>query len=168
MEKEVELHAEVATDPGAGVAAGAFAVDPRILVDSTAVCDLALCHVRLLDDARFPWLLLLPRRAGLTEWTDLRGSDASLLQSEILLAADALRLAMPFEKLNIGALGNIVSQLHIHVIGRHQGDAAWPGPVWGQGARVPRPPEETAEHVAQLQRALGGPGGNNGSVITDS
>ena len=136
------------------VAAGPFVVDARILADSSAIGELPLCHVRLMDDARFPWLLLLPRRLGLVEWTDLSGDDLARLSAEISQASAALKAVLPFEKLNVGALGNIVSQLHIHVIGRRAGDAAWPGPVWGQGVREPRAQSDMAARVQQLQRAL--------------
>ncbi len=131
-----------------------FTVDPRIAGDSTAVGDLPLCHVRLMDEARYPWLLLLPRRPGLTEWTELDGADLALVSAEIKQAAEALQRVMPFGKLNVGALGNIVSQLHIHLIGRDPGDPAWPGPVWGHSPRVARTAGETAALVSQLQRAL--------------
>ncbi len=132
-----------------------FTVDPRIKGDSMAVGDLPLCHVRLMDEARYPWLLLLPRRLGLSEWTELEAPDLARVSAEIKQASDALRLVMPFQKLNVGALGNIVSQLHIHLIGRHAGDPAWPGPVWGHSARLARGAEATAALIAQLQRALG-------------
>lgn len=132
-----------------------FAVDPRILADSVAVGDLALCHVRLMDDARFPWLLLLPRRAGLTELTDLPAPDLARAMEEVRLAADALKAALPFAKLNVAAIGNVVSQLHIHVIGRSPGDAAWPDPVWTYRPRQPRTEGESARIAGLLRRSIG-------------
>ena len=128
-----------------------FVVDPRILADSVAVADLALCHVRLMDDARFPWLLLLPRRAGLTELTDLSPPDLGKAMEEVRVASDALGAELPFAKLNVAAIGNVVSQLHIHVIGRSPGDAAWPDPVWTYRPRQPRPEGESGR-IAELLR----------------
>lgn len=114
-----------------------FAVAERIEADSFAVADLKLCHIRLMDDARYPWLLLLPRRPGLEEWTALGPDDLARLALEIALAGQALGEVATFDKLNVGALGNIVRQMHVHVVGRRIGDPAWPGPVWGQGIRQP-------------------------------
>lgn len=132
----------------------AFVVDPRIVAESVVLAEGRLSHVRLMDDARFPWLLLLPRRAGLVELTDLGVADRALLMEEIAVAGTALKAAMPFEKLNVAALGNIVTQLHVHVVGRSPGDAAWPGPVWGSGARQPRTPLEAAALLERLREAL--------------
>ena len=132
-----------------------FAVDPRILADSVAVGDLTLCHVRLMDDARFPWLLLLPRRAGLTELTDLAPSDLTIAMEEVRLASDALKAELPFAKLNIAAIGNVVSQLHVHVIGRSPGDAAWPDPVWTYRPRQPRADGESGRIAGLLQCRMG-------------
>ncbi|MCX5481609.1 HIT domain-containing protein [Kaistia geumhonensis] len=131
-----------------------FAVDPRILADSVAVGDLALCHVRLMDDARFPWLLLLPRRVGLTELTELAAPDVAMAMEEVRLAADALRAELPFAKLNIAAIGNVVSQLHIHVIGRSPDDVAWPDPVWTYRPRTPRDAGESARIAGLLRRRI--------------
>ncbi|WP_244540186.1 HIT domain-containing protein [Kaistia soli] len=120
-----------------------------------AVTELGLCSVRLMDDARYPWLLLLPRRSGLEQFTDLEEAESILITSEIRAAAAALRSVLPFERLNVGALGNIVRQLHIHVIGRREGDSAWPGPVWGHGLRVPRETAQNTVIVEQLRFAFG-------------
>ncbi len=110
-----------------------FALDPRLQADSAFVADGPLSQVRLMDDARFPWLLLVPRVAGVSEWIDLDGGQQRLLLAEINQLSQLLRGEPGVHKLNIGALGNIVRQLHVHLIGRHEGDAAWPGPVWGSG-----------------------------------
>ena len=90
-----------------------------------------------MNDARFPWLVLVPRKPNLVEITDLAAPDGTQLMDEIARTANALRVVAPCDKLNIGALGNIVRQLHIHVVARVEGDAAWPGPVWGSGAAKP-------------------------------
>ena len=89
-----------------------------------------------MNDARFPWLLLVPRRAGMTEIIDLAGPDRTALFEEIVAVSTALRAATGCDKLNVAALGNSVAQLHVHVIARFHGDAAWPKPVWGSGAAV--------------------------------
>jgi diadenosine tetraphosphate (Ap4A) HIT family hydrolase len=114
-----------------------FALDPRLAADTRAVINLPLCDVRLMNDARYAWLLLVPRRADVAEVTDLDADDQARLWREVASAASALRAAVPCDKINIGALGNIVRQLHVHVVARRVGDAAWPGPVWGHGAAVP-------------------------------
>lgn len=111
-----------------------FPLDPRLQADSVFVADGPLSQVRLMDDTRFPWLLLVPRVAGATEWIDLDGNQQRLLLAEINQVSKLLRGEAGVQKLNIGALGNIVRQLHVHLVGRHEGDAAWPGPVWGSGA----------------------------------
>lgn len=131
-----------------------FVLDPRLTADTRAVASLPLCDVRLMDDARWPWLLLVPRRAGLVEVADLHGEEQAMLWQEVNRAAAALRAVAPCDKLNLGALGNIVRQLHVHVIARAEGDAAWPGPVWGHGARVARDDEGAAALIAALRKAL--------------
>jgi diadenosine tetraphosphate (Ap4A) HIT family hydrolase len=119
-----------------------FALDPRLLASSLHAADLPLCEARLQDDARYPWIVLTPRRPGLVEITDLSPSDREQLWSEVMSAGGAVQavgraLGRPGLKLNHGQLGNVVAQLHIHVVGRHPADAAWPGPVWGVGEAIP-------------------------------
>jgi diadenosine tetraphosphate (Ap4A) HIT family hydrolase len=114
-----------------------FRLAPRLEADSALLVDWPLCQVRLMDDARFPWLVLVPRRAGLEEWTELRVEDSAQLAQEVAKAGRALTQMFMPTKLNVGALGNIVRQMHVHVVARFETDAAWPGPVWGQGARIP-------------------------------
>lgn len=126
-----------------------FSLDPRLAADSILVSDGPLSQLRLMDDARFPWLLLVPRVNGAEEWVDLDGGKQRLLLAEINQAAAALRAVATVDKLNIGALGNIVRQLHVHLVGRRVGDAAWPGPVWGSGAAQPY---EAAAREALLAR----------------
>lgn len=126
-----------------------FTLDPRLQADTQHVVSLPLCEVLLMNDARFAWLILVPRRNGLTEIIDLPGNAQQDLWQEINQVAAALRDSVPCDKLNIGALGNIVRQLHVHVIARIEGDAAWPGPVWGHG-RV----EPYAETALQARQAL--------------
>ena len=110
-----------------------FALHPRLAADTFLVGDLPLCRVLLMNDQRFPWLILVPRRADIREIIDLTAPERAILMEEIASAATALKAAAACHKLNVGALGNMVPQLHIHVVARSEGDAAWPGPVWGSG-----------------------------------
>lgn len=110
-----------------------FELDPRLAADSHWVADGPVCQVRLMDDTRFPWLVLVPRIAGAVEWFDLGDADQHAVFDEVAQAARLLREQSGCDKVNIGALGNIVRQLHVHVVARSHGDAAWPGPVWGSG-----------------------------------
>jgi diadenosine tetraphosphate (Ap4A) HIT family hydrolase len=113
---------------------GGFQLDPRLAADTLPLARLDLCDVRLMNDSRFAWLVLVPQREGLVEIADLTPSERTLLWHEVDRAGAALRAVAPCDKLNLGALGNIVRQLHVHVVARRHGDAAWPGPVWGSGA----------------------------------
>jgi len=131
-----------------------ISLDPRLAADSIAVGALALCEVRLQDDARFPWLVLVPKRAGVTELFALDAPDRTVLMEEIAQCAAALRAVTDCLKINVGALGNIVRQLHIHIVARNEGDAAWPGPVWGAGMRVPYGDTERADLIARLRSAF--------------
>lgn len=124
-----------------------FELDPRLEADSIFVAEGPLSQVRLIDDARFPWLVLVPRVANAAEWIDLDGSQQRLLLAEINQISKLLQAEAGVSKLNIGALGNIVRQLHVHLVGRHEGDAAWPGPVWGSG------PAQRLSHEERQQRA---------------
>ena len=108
-----------------------FALDPLLTADSVGVADLPLAAVRLMRDANYPWLLLVPRRAGLCELTDLDATERSMLMEEIAQASAALRSVVSCDKLNVAALGNVVPQLHVHVIARRRDDPAWSRPVWG-------------------------------------
>jgi diadenosine tetraphosphate (Ap4A) HIT family hydrolase len=109
----------------------AFVLDPRLAADTVPVADWPLCRVLLIKDARFVWLVLVPKRAEITEILDLEAADRARFSAEIDRAAAGLRRAVPCDKLNIAALGNVVAQLHVHVIARRKTDAAWPKPVWG-------------------------------------
>lgn len=113
-----------------------YVLDPTLAADTVALADLDLCTVRLAKDARFPWLILVPRRPGMAEIIDLGDMDRAVLFDEILLASRVLKAATGCDKLNVAALGNQVRQLHVHVIARFAGDAAWPRPVWGVGEPV--------------------------------
>ena len=119
-----------------------FLLDPRIAATSHALAELALCEARLQDDTRFPWIVLVPRCTGLVELEDLAEAERMQLAREAGWAGAAARALgaafdRPVLKLNHGQLGNVVAQLHVHVVGRREDDAAWPGPVWGHGAPEP-------------------------------
>lgn len=116
-----------------------LSLDPRLAADSLAVADLPLSSLRLMRDSRFAWLMLVPRKPELVELLDLADDERVQLMREIALVGEVLKAETGCDKLNVGALGNIVAQLHVHVIARFSGDAAWPGPVWGSGAAVPYP-----------------------------
>jgi diadenosine tetraphosphate (Ap4A) HIT family hydrolase len=131
-----------------------FALDDRLAGDSLPVLDLDLCTVRLMNDARYPWLLLVPMRAGVTELVDLGADDRLRLIEEIAGASKALKAVSGCDKLNVGALGNMVQQLHVHVVARFVGDAAWPGPVWGAGAAEPYPAGAGRELAERLSAAV--------------
>lgn len=111
----------------------AFDLDERLARDSLLLAPIGLCQLRLLDDCRWPWLVLVPQRDGICEIFDLTPLDQVMLSFETNLVATALKKVTGATKINIGALGNIVRQLHVHVIARSEGDANWPGPVWGYG-----------------------------------
>ncbi|MGH8159037.1 MAG: HIT domain-containing protein [Rhodanobacter sp.] len=131
-----------------------FILDTRLEGDTRLVASLALCDVRLMNDARFPWLVLVPRHAGLVEIIDLPAQEQTLLWQEVNDATAALRAVAPCDKLNLGALGNIVRQLHIHVIARREGDDAWPGPVWGHGRAQPYDEASLNARLDALRQAL--------------
>jgi diadenosine tetraphosphate (Ap4A) HIT family hydrolase len=134
--------------------AGAFILDLRLAVDSEPVLTLPLSDVRLMNDARFPWLIMVPRRMGKAEIIDLDPPDRTALMEEIAAVSHALKAATDCQKLNVAALGNIVRQLHVHIVARRTGDPAWPGPVWGSGEAVAYRPEERQKLIGLLRAAL--------------
>jgi len=133
-----------------------FTLDSRLAADTIPVASLPLCEVLLMNDARYPWLILVPRRAGMAEVADLEAGEQSQLWQEVNHAAAALRTVASCDKLNLGALGNIVRQLHVHVVARREGDAAWPGPVWGHGQAVAYDTETLATLATALGQRLAG------------
>jgi diadenosine tetraphosphate (Ap4A) HIT family hydrolase len=133
-----------------------FALDPRLAADTYAIGALPFSELLLMDDARFPWVILVPRIAGARELIDLDEGDQRLLLGEIDRVARVLESLLHPDKLNIAALGNVVPQLHVHVIARFESDAAWPSPVWGRGERISYGVRERAARIAALRTALGG------------
>lgn len=130
-----------------------FQIDPRLAEDTLEVASLTLCQVLLMNDRRYDWLVLVPRRESVTEILDLSPQDQAQLWREVTLVAQVLRHAQPDLKLNIGALGNVVRQLHLHVLLRQEGDPAWPGPVWGHSPREPHT-AEVGHAAAERWRVL--------------
>ncbi|MGF1593537.1 MAG: HIT domain-containing protein [Kiloniellaceae bacterium] len=131
-----------------------FALHERLAADTITLADWPLCRVLLMNDAGYPWLILVPRRPGLTEIHDLDPAARTRLTEEICRASRALQSAVTPGKINIGALGNLVPQLHVHVIARFRDDPAWPGPVWGARPAVPYAPAALVERKAALMAAL--------------
>jgi diadenosine tetraphosphate (Ap4A) HIT family hydrolase len=137
-----------------GLQAG-FVLDRRIEADSEPVMWLGLCELRIMNDGRWPWFVLVPQRPGVEEVHDLTPLDQTMLTFETNMVAQGLKRATGCLKINTGALGNIVRQLHVHVIARNEHDAGWPGPVWGYGPREPyRRREDLHTISARLRAAL--------------
>jgi diadenosine tetraphosphate (Ap4A) HIT family hydrolase len=132
----------------------AFALDPQLLADTQPIGDLPFARVLLMNDARFPWLILVPRVAGLHELIELSSDDQKLLLDDINRAAHVLHAIEKPDKLNIAMLGNVVPQFHVHVIARFVRDAAWPKPVWGVGERTPYAAHELRRYADELAVAL--------------
>lgn len=138
-----------------------FILAPAFLRTSTPLATLGLSEARLQSDARWPWIVLIPRVAGAREIADLTVADRARLIEEIAVAGAAVqaiaeRLGRSVEKLNVGLLGNVTPQLHAHVVGRRADDPAWPGPVWGFGEAVAYAPQALAQAKAAALAALGG------------
>ncbi len=115
----------------------AFVLDPQLAADTIAVASLTACDVMIMNDARYPWAILVPRIENARELHDLSAESAAAVWNEVRAVAQRLSTWEGVKKINIGALGNVVSQLHIHIVGRAPNDPAWPGPVWGHSPRVP-------------------------------
>ncbi len=137
-----------------------FILDPAFAATSFRLGGLPLSEARLQDDARYPWIVLIPRLGGLREVEDLDAAQRAALMEEAVAAGAAVRavgatLGLAVEKLNLGALGNVTPQLHLHVVGRRAADPAWPGPVWGHSPAVAYAPEARDAAVAAARTALG-------------
>lgn len=131
-----------------------FKLDPRLEKDSFFIVELALSDVRLMNDARWPWLIVVPRITGAEEIHHLSIDDEQVLIAEINEVAVALEAITGCEKVNTAAIGNIVRQLHVHIIARNEGDANWPKPVWGYGEAVPYSKEAAHKLMRKLQLRL--------------
>lgn len=131
-----------------------FPIDPRLVADTHPLGELPLSIVLLMDDARFPWLILVPRIAGARELLDLDEADRHSLMGELTDVGRALEMLLAPDKLNVAALGNIVPQLHVHLIVRYTTDAAWPKPVWGHGERIRYETGARTATIARLRLSL--------------
>ena len=132
-----------------------FILDARLAADTISVADWSLSRVLLMNDARYPWLILVPRRANATESFrfERRGSrDAD--RGESRARAEGLKKLSACAKINVGALGNLVPQLHVHIVARSPGDAAWPGPVWGNGTSIPYSDDAAISLIERLRSGL--------------
>ncbi len=134
----------------------AFELHARLAEDSVPVGRFPLCLVRLIRDARYPWLVLIPHRASIREIHALEPADQQRLMGEIAAVGARLETLFAADKINVAALGNMVPQLHVHVVARSTDDAAWPGAIWGAHPALPYAPEALAERVRSIQAALDG------------
>jgi len=131
-----------------------FELDPRLDADSLFLMDWPLCRVLRMNDKAYPWLILVPRRSGKRDIIDLSSADQALLLGEIGQASRAIKKALKPEKLNVAALGNVVAQLHVHVVGRFTDDPAWPRPIWGVQAPQAFDSDEAEVEVIQWRERL--------------
>ncbi|MGI9328289.1 MAG: HIT domain-containing protein [Pseudomonadales bacterium] len=127
-----------------------FRLHPTLAADTLSVTTLALSQVLLMNDERYPWLIIVPQRPALTELYQLKSGDRQQLMRELDAASQVLHTQPLMSKINVASLGNLVPQLHVHVVGRHAADPAWPGPVWGHSAPVPYAPGEGVERARRL------------------
>jgi diadenosine tetraphosphate (Ap4A) HIT family hydrolase len=131
-----------------------FVLDPRLLQDTLPIGDFPLCTLLLSNDSNYPWFILVPKRADISEVFQLSETEQMQLWKETITLSAVLDRTFQADKMNVAALGNVVNQLHMHVIVRRVGDAAWPAPVWGKHPAKPYTPEEVARITAQLKSEL--------------
>lgn len=134
----------------------AWQLDPQLASDSHPVTRTALCEIRLMDDANYPWLIVIPQVDGARELFDLDAVQRTQLIEDVTLAGTALNALFTPDKLNVAALGNLVPQLHVHVVARHVDDPAWPAPVWGRVQAQPYSPEALTARMRLLLSQLRG------------
>lgn len=131
-----------------------FVLDQRLLQDTVPVGDFPLSRLLLSNDSQYPWFILVPRRADISEVFQLSEADQAQLWSETTSLSQTLQRLFNADKMNVAALGNVVSQLHMHVIVRHKTDVAWPAPVWGKHPAVPYSAARSAAIIARLKDVL--------------
>jgi diadenosine tetraphosphate (Ap4A) HIT family hydrolase len=131
-----------------------FVLDQRLLQDTVPVGDFPLSRLLLSNDSQYPWFILVPRRADISEVFQLSEADQAQLWSETNSLSQTLQRLFNADKMNVAALGNVVSQLHMHVIVRHKTDVAWPAPVWGKHPAVPYSADQSAAIIARLKDVL--------------
>lgn len=137
-----------------GHAPGNWQLHPQLAEDTHPIAHLALCDLLLMDDANHPWLILVPRVADAVELIDLDPAQQTELMHEIAIVSHAIKRTFKPDKLNVAALGNLVPQLHVHVIARFQVDIAWPKPVWGMASAQPYTTDALVHRIEQLQAVL--------------
>ncbi len=129
-----------------------FSLHPQLAADTHLIGDLLACRALLMNNSRFPWVILVPRKDGLRELFDLSAEDYTAVMAEVRMVSKAFASETRADKMNIAALGNMVPQLHLHIIARYKTDAAWPNPVWNSGsAATPYHASELSEKLAQLR-----------------
>lgn len=131
-----------------------FALDPRLQQDTLPIGDFPLCRLLLSNDSNYPWFILVPRRENISELFQLDDDDQQQLWKETTALAETLKDSFDADKLNVATLGNVVSQLHMHVIVRKREDAAWPAPVWGKHPVVPYDAGQVAAIRERLRAVL--------------
>jgi diadenosine tetraphosphate (Ap4A) HIT family hydrolase len=141
-----------------------FELDPRLAADTVVVGETPLCRVLLMNDARYPWLILVPRRGDVTEPFGLSEADQAQLWQESMRLGEVMKAHFAADKLNIAALGNQVAQLHVHHIARFHTDVAWPGPVWGVGSAAPYSDAARDALIGELRSLLQQPLGLTGAT----
>ncbi|MFZ5723216.1 MAG: HIT domain-containing protein [Pseudomonadota bacterium] len=132
-----------------------FILHERLAADTVRIGSLPLSELLLMNDARFPWCILVPRRDGMRDAIDLEPADLDQLHRESVALQHALRDIFAPDKLNVAAIGNLVPQLHVHHVARYRTDSEWPAPVWGRGTAQPYATAIRAERIARLQAATG-------------
>lgn len=131
-----------------------FELHPQLLADTVEICSLRLCRVLMMNDSTYPWLVLVPERAEVREIHALSEADQQTLMREISHVAATMETLFEADKMNVAALGNMVPQLHIHIIARYEGDVAWPGPVWGKVPAKAYEPAARGDTIAKIKEAL--------------
>lgn len=131
-----------------------FQLHAQLASDSTKVGELPLCTLLLINDAHYPWFVLVPRREDVTEIFQLNSADRAQLLEESCLLSEAMKDVFRADKLNIAALGNMVSQLHVHHIARYRSDPAWPSPIWGKFPALPYEEQARSGRIEQMRSVL--------------
>jgi diadenosine tetraphosphate (Ap4A) HIT family hydrolase len=134
--------------------ASAWSLDSQLDRDTVPVGDLPLARVLVMNDATYPWLILVPRVPGVVELIDLDDEQQAQLMDEIVMLSRVLKDITRCDKLNVAAIGNVVAQLHVHVVARRRGDPAWPRPVWGHAPAVPYGQSELARFIDGIRREV--------------
>lgn len=131
-----------------------FALHPQLASDTVVIDDLALCQLLLMNDQTYPWLVMVPRRADMREIHNLPPGDQQQLMAEVTSVSRMLQRLFNADKMNVAALGNMVPQLHIHIIARFESDPAWPGPIWGVVPAVPYKTDALNSTVKAIKAAM--------------